>query len=438
MLLPSLLGHTQELLLTIHNSDKPADSLIDTFFRTHKYLGSHDRRFIAETTYGTLRHLRRCEVVLQQALGEKAKEMKAEDGMLFLILTYLLIIDRRTKLAPNDLLTKIKSPDFKSGLGELLERIPAVDKVHAAEAVQRIGIQYSFPDWMVERFIKQFGEDEAEKLCATLNEQAQLTLRVNTLKTTVELCQARLKSEGVETQRASSVPFGLTVKKRINVFSLEAFRDGLFEVQDEGSQLLPFTIDPKPTAKVLDACAGAGGKTLELAALMKNRGEIVATDINKFRLEELKKRARRAGASNIRILPVNSLEDLQEKYTEFFDIVFVDAPCSGVGTIRRNPGMKWSVTEEMVNELAEKQQSILKFCTPLVKKGGKLVYATCSLFREENEGVIERFTQGNPAFSLAPNSEAWNKFSATGESHYLLPHQSGTDGFFCAVLQKTA
>jgi 16S rRNA (cytosine967-C5)-methyltransferase len=254
------------------------------------------------------------------------------------------------------------------------------------------------------------------------------------------MCQAKLSEQGVETTKTLLSPFGLNLSKRINVFSFPAFRDGWFEVQDEGSQLLPFLIDPKPNAKLLDLCAGAGGKTLEFAALMKNRGEIYASDINSFRLEELRKRTKRAGAQNVRVQEIQSIEDLTEQYSDFFDIVFVDAPCSGLGTIRRNPGMKWMVTEQTVNEVSEKQKSILHSSVPLVKPGGRIVYATCTLLRQENEDVVEEFMKIYPEFQLIEPVELspkWNNgLVPPGSFFKLFPHIHGTDGFFCAVFEK--
>ena len=202
--------------------------------------------------------------------------------------------------------------------------------------------------------------------------------------------------------------------------------------------MLPMLVDPKPTDKVLDACAGAGGKTLQFAALMKNRGEIFAADVHAHRLEELRIRAKRAGAQNIRVKHVTTLSDLHGTHTGFFDVVFVDAPCSGVGTIRRNPGMKWSVSEQMVTELSEKQQSILDQCEPLVKPKGRIVYATCSLFREENESVAEQFLQRHPGFSVAalnPKSVPLREESPQA-FEYLLPFDTNTDGFFVASMKR--
>lgn len=436
----SLFGHIQELLGTIRASGKPADSLIDSFFRSHKYLGSHDRRFIAETVYGTLRHLRWCEFVLHAAIGREVPQIKSEDGLLLLAVTYVLAISRQ-RVAPADIAAKLGSPVLKKRLPELLADIATTQSITTDDTIERIGIEHSFQEWMVRRLRDDFGQDTAEHICKSLNEPAPLTLRVNLLKVTVEQCRKVLGEEKVETTSTRISPFGLHITKRLNVFSLKAFQDGLFEVQDEGSQILPLMIDPKPTAKVLDACAGAGGKSLGFAVLMKNRGEIYAVDTNGYRLRELKKRSRRAGAFNIRPVEVHTIEDLTDKFRGYFDIVFVDAPCSGLGTIRRNPGLKWTVTQETVQELAEKQSAILQQCASLVKPGGKLAYATCTLLKEENEDVVHRFREKNREFSLVNPEEMLKKIGVekgtSGDFVTLLPHIHGTDGFFCAVMEKS-
>ena len=436
----SLIGHAGELLQLVRSTEKPADSIIDTFFRSRKYLGSHDRRFIAESTYGTLRHLRKCESLLKQALGDLADSMIPEDGFLFLVVTYLLAIEPRTPIEVADLEPAVKSGKLKPQLGFLLRSLSAPQNMSLADPVERIGEEYSYPDWMVQRFLDQYGEQETLLLCQSLNGQAPLTLRANSLKATVEECQEALKKEDVLTERTKLSPYGLVVPKRINIFQLQAFRDGLFEVQDEGSQLLPYLLDPKPTAKVLDACAGAGGKTLELSAIMKNRGEIVAADVHSFRLEQLRKRAQRAGVSNVRIRQVQDIADLGEQYAGYFDVVLIDAPCSGIGTLRRNPGMKWMVTEETIREVSEKQLHILEACVPFVKEGGRVAYATCTLFREENETVVENFLSAHKEFAPddPPLDRAKFDFSPYSVGKYIKfsPYRDGTDGFFIAVMKK--
>jgi 16S rRNA (cytosine967-C5)-methyltransferase len=436
----SLIGHAGELLQLVRSTEKPADSVIDTYFRSHKYLGSHDRRFVAESTYGTLRHLRKCESLLKRALGDRADRVIPEDGFLLLIVTYLLAIEPRTPIKVADLEPALKSGNLKSQLGSILQSVSSASDVHTTGSAESIGEEYSYPDWMVQRFLDQYGEKETVQVCQSLNAQAPLTLRVNLLKSTVEDCQEALKKEGVTTERTRLSPFGLVVPKRINIFQLQAFRDGLFEVQDEGSQLLPYLLDPKPTARVLDACAGAGGKTLELSALMKNRGEIIAADVHSYRLDQLRKRAQRAGVSNVRIRQVQDIGDLGERYAGYFDLVVIDVPCSGIGTLRRNPGMKWMVTEETIREVSEKQRHILEASVPFVKTGGRLAYATCTLFREENETVVENFLQAHPEFALddPPLDKAKFDFSPYSVGKYvrLAPHRDGTDGFFIAVVKK--
>ena len=440
MKLSSLIGHASESLQLVLSSEKPADSVIDLFFRSRKYLGSHDRRFIAESTYGTLRHLRKCESLLRRALGNNADGMIPEDGFLLLVVTYLLAVEQRTPIEVVDLQSAVKSGQLKPQLGSLLQSLSTPQDVQPADPVVRIGEEYSYPDWMVQRFLDQFGEKETLLLCESLNGQAPLSLRANSLKSSVEECQGALRKEGVATERTKLSPFGLIVPKRINIFQIQAFRDGLFEVQDEGSQLVPYLLDPKPTAKVLDACAGAGGKTLELAALMKNRGEIVAADVNSFRLDQLRKRAQRAGVSNVRIRQVQDIADLAEQYTDYFDVALIDAPCSGIGTLRRNPGMKWMVTEETIREVSEKQLHILEACVPFVKTGGRVAYATCTLFREENETVVETFLKAHAEFALddPPLDRARFDFSPYSVGKYIkfTPYRDGTDGFFIAVMKK--
>ena len=442
MQISSLIGHTQELLGIILNSKKPADAIIDTFFRSHKYLGSHDRKFIAESTYGTLRHLRKCELMVASATAELGETIFEEDKIIFLVVAYLSLQGWMQDVTPENISLKLKSKRLAEKIENIFDAFAKPIATPAKSVAAQIGIEHSFPDWMVQRLIDQYGESETNKICVSLNEQAPLTLRVNTLKTTVEQCQAELSRQGIETTKTLLSPFGLNLSKRINTFSLPAFRDGWFEVQDEGSQLLPFLIDPKPNVKLLDLCAGAGGKTLEFAALMKNRGEIFAADINSYRLEELRKRTKRAGVQNIRVQEIQAIEDLAEQYFNFFDIVFVDAPCSGLGTIRRNPGMKWIVTEQTVNEVSDKQKSILHSSVPLVKQGGRIVYATCTLLKQENEDVVQEFMTRHPEFKLVEVNQLlakWNnRLVATGSFFKLLPHINGTDGFFCAILEKDA
>jgi len=439
MQFPSLLGHVEQLLGIVQNSRLPADSLIDSFFRSRKYLGSHDRRFIAETLYGTLRHLTKCETLVAHALGVSTTQLSAQDHRLWVVAAYLTAVENQKNIPASALEEKTQSVEVRTRASEILSAL-SMSMDLPDEPVGRIVAVYSFPEWMAARFVNEFGVAETEQLCGALNTPASLSLRVNTLRTNVEECQAALKGEGIETVRTRLSPVGLQVPRRRNLFQLESFRKGFFEVQDEGSQLLPLFLDPKPTAKVLDACAGAGGKTLQLAALMQNRGVIYASDINAVRLDGLRKRSKRAGAFNIRALSTENLLDRASEFQRFFDVVFIDAPCTGLGTLRRNPGMKWSVTEQSVGELALKQNDILTVHASFVNPGGLLFYATCSVLREENEEVVRAFLERHKEFALFDSADHARK---TGLERFvqngffrLWPHRNDTDGFFCAVLRR--
>ena len=435
MQLSSLIGHTHEILTAILTTGKPADGLMDPFFRSHAYLGSRDRRFIAEQAYGLLRHLRRCQHDADYGVRDFQGAISTPDHLYLLLAVHLAGQSYDREQLDAALQTKIGDRGLSHFLHKFLPRIGTAPMPYTG--AERIGIQYSFPNWMVRTLIDEYGEQEAELLCAALNEPAPLQLRVNTLKTDVARCRERLAAEGVDTMPTKLSPFGLTVSKRINIFSSAAFREGWFEVQDEGSQMLPLLIDPKPSVKLLDACAGAGGKTLEFSVLMDNRGEILASDVRQFRLEELRKRARRAGAHNIRVRAVDDLHDLAADWTGGFDVVLVDAPCSGLGTIRRNPGMKWTVTEQTVREIAEKQRSILQAASVLLAAGGVLAYATCTVLRSENEAQIEGFLAEHSDFERSPSPKAGEMRSRRPGEYVLLPHVHGTDGFFCALMRKT-
>ncbi len=440
MQLSSLLGHTREILSHIQQSDKPADSLIDSFFRTRKYLGSHDRKFIAETTYGTLRHLRKCQTLVDAVLGSGLNGFSAADKVLLSIVAYLNRIEKSHDLNDTVLAALVETDGARNSLTPFISRLREI-RLDSADPVRDLGIEYSFPDWLARKFREQYGPEESRLLCESLNRPAPLNLRVNTLKAGVDECMKRLHSEGIETARTKLSTVGLTVSKRTNMFRIPAFKEGFFEVQDEGSQLLGALVDPRPVWKVLDACAGAGGKALHMAAIMKNRGEIVASDINAFRLNELRKRARRAGAFNIRVMTTEEVQS-QERFRHAFDVVLIDAPCSGLGTLRRNPGLKWTVTEESVQELCAKQLYIMETHASFVKDQGVMYYATCSLLREENQAVITVFLDRHPEFSRADLTPAAAKSGLAGQVtdgfFFLYPHKEGTDGFFCGAVQRKA
>jgi 16S rRNA (cytosine967-C5)-methyltransferase len=439
----SLIGHTVEAYGLVTGSQHPADSTIDTFFRSHKYLGSHDRRFIAETVYGMLRYKKRIEWLCDEA-------QHRYDGPADETARFLHCIAYRTAFADEEMNGLVGELDAEQGekkplllfLAETKERNKNIDDKDPflPDVTKDFSLRFSFPEWMIEEWRVRFGDEETRQMCTALNVSAPLTLRVNTLKTSVEECRVRLAKERIDSERTKFSPFGLTLRKRINVFQLDIFRRGFFEVQDEGSQLLSMLVDPKPTSKVVDACAGGGGKSLALAALMKNRGMIFALDTNAFRLEGLRKRIRRSGVDTIRVRKIETGE-LPAELAGSADNVLVDAPCSGLGTIRRNPGMKWTVTPASIAELSGKQSEILDHYARFVKVNGRLAYSTCTMMHSENEAVVEKFLAEHPDFEMMEPASILRRYgleSLSTEKYFRLkPHVHGTDGFFAAVMRRT-
>ena len=436
----SLVGHLLELLELADKSTQPLDRLVADFFRNRKYLGSHDRRFIAETLYGIIRHRRLLEALLEQYIlihPDSAELDKARQRYLPL---YVIFSVHPDLTSPS--IQYIPVSYWKTYFPNIdLEKFVRWIKGHASldfldvEDAVRLGIRYSFQDWMVQDWLEYVGK-ETEQLLQSLNQQATLTIRVNTLRTTREQLQQQLHSEGVESEVTRYSPAGLIVKKRFNVHTSKAFKDGWFEVQDEGSQIVALCVNPKPGQTVIDACAGAGGKSLHMADLMHNDGEMIAIDIDKKRLRELEERARRAGVLNIQTLEKETI--IPENFFKKADVVLVDAPCTGVGTIRRNPMFKWRVTETLVQHYSEKQREILSFNAHFVKSGGRLVYATCSMFRQENDDVLHSFLDHHPEFHLLPPADLLQSLGLSTDEDCirLSPHRHGTDGFFIAVMER--
>jgi 16S rRNA (cytosine967-C5)-methyltransferase len=442
----SLLGHTFELFDRMVQENLPADQVVDRFFRTRHYLGSRDRRFIAEAVYGMIRHKLRIETVFGSVLrkfdGRPAHaSLHAPVG---LYLTYLLLVERGDVNAVSQLLGSYWRIHFPSlQLDQIADAVIRIDEPSRATSsiADRLSLTYSFPKWMVDEWLLRLGDTEAEKLCAALNSPAPTTLRVNSLKTSVKECRERLLKEGIETERTKFSPIGLILSKRVNLPSLQSFREGWFEVQDEGSQIIPLLVDPQPGELLIDACAGGGGKTLALAALMSNRGRIIALDVDEQRLKKLQRRAERAGAQNVKVhLAGKGSSEWGTGHPEKADAILIDAPCSGLGTLRRNPGNKWRVSPDFVEQVSLQQQRLLEQWSSLAKSGGRIVYATCTLMRKENEGVVESFLSRHDDFQLDSPSTVLSRSKLEGLSQNgflsLYPHRHGTDGFFAAVMKR--
>ncbi|MFZ5469907.1 MAG: RsmB/NOP family class I SAM-dependent RNA methyltransferase [Myxococcota bacterium] len=418
---------------SVRHEGRLADRALELTLRHKRHLYSNERRAVAERVYALLRRQRTVDFLLERARPDFRQLPTTRQDLLRFAAVGVLEGQAPRQVAKSLTL---------GGDAAVLDRLGAANAALATlPEPTRLGVTASLPDFLAELFLAELGK-EAYAAAEAMNERAPLCARVNTLKTDRPALIARLRTEGVECRETPLSPFGLWLDTRLNAFSLPAFKEGLFELQDEGSQLLGMLVDAPPT-KVVDACAGAGGKTLQLAAQMKNRGELFALDIDEVRLEALKKRARRAGVHNVRarLIPTGeealaALTDLEAKAGR----VLVDAPCSGSGTFRRKPDARYRLTPEELQLHVERQKALLARFATLVKPGGRLVYGTCSLLRTENEEVVEGFLSTHADFALRPVSEDLGpalgaKVSRDGCLR-LFPHVHGTDGFFGAVLVK--
>ncbi len=415
----ALLDLATDLLKAVLVFDQPADAVVSAFFRKHRALGHRERHTLAETTYTVLRQRLLFNHLAQSGSGalERRLAILAWQGSD----TFL-----RGALGPQE--------------QQWLAEVKTIDRATLPEK-----LRHNLPDWLAGALLKQLGPEEFWPLVAALEQPAPLDLRVNTLKAKREDVQAALKAAGIGSEPTPSSPWGLRVQGKPVVNKLDVFTSGQVEVQDEGSQLLALLTDAKRGEMVVDFCAGAGGKTLALGAAMRNTGRLYAFDVSGHRLEALKPRLARSGLSNV--YPAQIAHERDERIKRLagkIDRVLVDAPCSGLGTLRRNPDLKWRQSPKAVQELQAKQQAILAGAARLLKPGGRLVYATCSLLEAENEAVVTAFqeAQGN-AFErlpMAPLLEGLKVERAaeivTADALRLWPHRHGSDGFFAAVWQK--
>ena len=388
-------------LLMIFNEGEYADKVIQKLLKRDKRWGSRDRGFVAETTYDIVRWKRLYAEIAQ------IKEPFSRDDAWRLFAVWAT-------------LKGIKLPDWKYFEDTPTRKI----KGRFDELSKDRKFRESIPDWIDELGVKELGESKWTKEMAMQNKQANVILRVNTLKTSKADLKLKLESEGIETLEIEGYPYALQLKERANVFTTEAFKDGWFEVQDASSQLVADFLDVKPGMKVVDCCAGAGGKTLHLSALMENKGSLVAMDIYESKLKKLKIRARRDGAHNIEMKLIDSTKPIKKLY-EKADRLLIDAPCSGLGVLRRNPDSKWKLEPEFIDRIRKTQQDVLQQYSKMVKPLGKMVYATCSVLPSENEAQIKTFLK----------SESGKDFTFVKEKK-ILAHETGFDGFYMALLEK--
>jgi 16S rRNA (cytosine967-C5)-methyltransferase len=414
---PAILGNTEEVLREILRFTAPADTTLSRYFKDHPRLGSRERGAVAEGIYAVLRN---------KSFFTDFAEAGSSPTM------------RRLTIMG---LAEAMGVDSLGGLTDdetaFLNRINEIDRT-----LMPVQMRSNLPKWLFDKFVAQYGQDETLALAHALNQPAPLDLRVNSIKNTRDEVMARLLEAPVAAEPTPYAPLGLRVLKKPALQNLPVFKDGGIEVQDEGSQILSQIVGAKRGEMVVDFCAGAGGKTLALGALMRNTGRLYAFDVSEKRLAKLKPRMARSGLSNVHPVQIAHERDAKVKrLAGKIDRVLVDAPCSGMGTLRRNPDVKWRQKEDAILEMQEKQIGILDGAARLLKGGGRLVYATCSLLAEENQRVAENFLATHPEFDLVPMSTvlAEQKIPLEmGDYLVLLPHIHQTDGFFAAVFERKA
>jgi 16S rRNA (cytosine967-C5)-methyltransferase len=421
-----------DILAAIDLGERPADDVAADYFRGRRYIGAKDRGHIAGHVYTVLRH--------RSALDWWIAKHPVDIGSRSRVLAGLVLIEG---WRPEVVAACCDGDRFRpASLTEAEDRLlrGLITRTLRHPEMPR-AVASDLPDWLEPYFERVFGKG-LEREMAALNASASIDLRVNLLKADWETARRALAAEGVAAEPTPWSPVGLRLAERVPLGGLSAFKEGLVEVQDEGSQITALLADARPGMRVVDFCAGAGGKTLALAAGMANRGKLVACDVSAHRLERAVRRLRRAGVGNAERRVLTSERDKWVKrHAGGFDRVLIDAPCLGTGTWRRNPGDKWRVTPEDLASLIVRQQEILRSAARLVRPGGRLVYATCSVLREEDEAQAEAFLVAEPEFSVVPAARVWNEtiggLSPGGERYLrLTPARHGTDGFFVAILER--
>ncbi len=408
--------------------ERPADAVANDWFRARRFIGAGDRRAIADRVWQVVRSRRRLDWWLGSATPSARLLVAASlllDGMRLEQLAGLFSAGRFAPAPLSDQEIAALSPRD----GHTLDHPSMPDSV-----------RLEVPEWLLPRLAQRFGDALEPELLALLA-PAPLDLRANTLKASREDVGATLAAEGIAATPTPLSPWGLRVDTRRSVVATRAFRSGLVEIQDEGSQLVAGLVGAGPGMRVADYCAGAGGKTLALAMDMDNRGHLLACDVAAARLAGAAKRLRRAGVHNVETHLLEAGDKWAKRRAGSFDRVLVDAPCTGTGTWRRNPAARFRLRQEDLDRLLGEQARILDRASALVRKGGRLVYATCSLLIEENEAQVSAFLARNPGFSPLPLRQAWagpGGLPCDGPYLILTPRRHGTDGFFAAVLERQA
>jgi 16S rRNA (cytosine967-C5)-methyltransferase len=415
-----------DLLAEIEADARPADAVANSFFRNRRFIGAGDRREVSTLVWGVLRARRHLGWWLEKFGAEATPRLLLSAQALF------------SGMSPHKIAMAFTAGRY--GPPPLSEAETIVLEKFAGHTLEHPNmpdaVKYEVPDWIMPRLAAQFGPALAAEMQA-MAATAPLDLRVNALKGTREQAIAALRAENLNAQPTPYSPWGLRLAGRQSITQGAAFRDGLVEIQDEGSQLVALLVDAAPGMRVADYCAGAGGKTLAIAMTMENRGHIIACDVSSARLDGAIKRLRRAGVHNAERHLLEAGDKWTKRQAQKFDRVLVDAPCTGTGTWRRNPDARLRLKENDLNEILPKQAAILDQAQRLLKVGGRLIYATCSLLREENDMQVDAFLARNAQFKRLPITAPLPE-SLQGETLRLTPRANNTDGFFAAVLERIA
>ncbi|MDC1214405.1 RsmB/NOP family class I SAM-dependent RNA methyltransferase [Rhodospirillales bacterium] len=429
---------TIELLTAIDADDQAPDHIVDGYFRSRRYAGSGDRRDVGGRVYDVLRRRAKLDWWIERT------GLSLETNSRLRAISFLILEERKSLDDVKAMFTGTRHcpellSDPEAELAEALYGRPLLNR----DMPDHVRLEY--PEWMDRPFRALWG-DKLEQEMSALNQVAPLDLRVNTIKGTPEDALARLQEDYITCAPTSLSPLGIRVEGKVRLGGTQAFKEGLVEVQDEGSQLVSMLCGAKPGMTVVDYCAGAGGKTLALAAAMADEGRLsgrlFALDISRYRMDRMTPRLKRAGAVQVRRRAIAAVDEpWVEEHKGFADRVLIDVPCTGTGSWRRNPDARWCFTPERLAEIRENQQRIMLSAAELVKPHGRLIYVTCSLLQEENEQQLAWFVEKKPEFQPIPIDEVWSETVGgppppSGPCLRLSPASAGTDGFFCAVLER--
>lgn len=416
-----------KILYKIEEENGYSNLVLDEYIEAKREkLSVKDVNFISEMVYGVVTWKLTIDTILAKHSKIKINKISKWVKMILRIGIYQIVfLDKVPKRAAvNESVNLCKKYGYKSVnfVNAILRKVEKSDYEELSKIeneVERISTMYSMPIWMVEKLLQEYGSQKAEEICIHSNQKPKMTIRVNTLKTTIQELKKKMEQREIQYEEADLENF-LFIKQIKGISNLDLFKEGFFTIQDEGAGNIGYFVNPKENEMVLDACSAPGGKTTHLAELMKNKGKIEAWDLHVNRIKLVEQNAKRLGISIITTKQKDALQ-YEEKYKEKFDKILLDVPCMGLGVIKRKPDIKWKKTKEDIADLVRVQKEILQICSQYLKPGGEIVYSTCSILKEENEKVIEEFIHGKD-FDII-------------EQKNILPEQN-TDGFFMCKLRK--